>query len=852
MKKRDCILIGMITLTAIMFGCNQNAPTHETIVISNETFTKKIHVSATKPAGIFVEYYDSSDVMLASTTPLLPFFEFYLNNEHISSNDPVWLKTAFTQRKMQNGGTEYSLMFSGVKGQVEGLEVNILQQKFPNSTIIREKLSINAIDSHIFHLTKHKDKLVFRFPQYCLLSKHNNEISTTEFRLASWELKPITFGNKQEHSLHNEAKYNHMFYPNILSHNLSKNQRISVKGPISVTSNGVYSWLTAYEHASQDNLNGIVQGDKAEQDALKNVDPLQGTIGVFNFPKQDDDFKFIDIQYLNRGDSTNVSVNLKRGAYLDGEVIDAEHPYSTVWSATAFYVGDDTRKAKSIIQQYLLEQICEKPASRKPEFYYNTWGMQREVSSRNPKKLRDVLTYDRIFAEIEYAAELGVDLFVLDDGWEQKQGVWTPHKERLPQGLAPIKQKLDEHGMKMGLWFSPAGIDTTAQRYKEHPEWVILDSEKNPIKAQWGHPAFDMVSDFFDVFVDDCKKLIDEGALFFKWDAINTFYSSLPDLHHGSEKYSEQELRERYAYLLPIYITRAMEILTEYEPELIIEIDVTEARRVMMGLAPLSQGKLFFMNNGASGYNDYSAYRTMSMRTIPNEYGGIIPLELFTYANYPHNLENSMHYNVNTSLISGHGFWGNLELMSKAERLEVGKKVGKSKRVLPYIADISPVIEGNVGDPLEVYAQINHEESAGQIIIFNTEPYTLEKNIPVNTSKFLAVLNQPYRLVSDTLNVNFQDKKTWSTNEVFILPNTGIDIFINSSTCILDDVNVEEGKLDYMAKGSGQQSIIWNNKYGYPQISDDENIEYVVDKREEYTTIKVTTTSMTPVKITAQ
>ena len=176
--------------------------------------------------------------------------------------------------------------------------------------------------------------------------------------------------------------------------------------------------------------------------------------------------------------------------------------------------------------------------------------------------------------------------------------------------------------------------------------------------------------------------MIDQGCRFMKWDAINTFYSSLPDLDHGSNKYSKEELRARYEYLLPIYVVRAMEVLTDYEPELIIEMDVTEARRVMVGLAPRSQGKLFWMNNGASWYNDYTTFRTQSMRTIANEFGGIIPLELFTYANYPQNERGAMKYNVNNSLLAGHGFWGNLQLMNSEERKWVGKQVEMSKKVL--------------------------------------------------------------------------------------------------------------------------------------------------------------------------
>ena len=659
--------ISFLILTFTTFAaCEKVAD--ESIVLSNEQLTKKIYSSTTNPAAIWVECFDQDQQLIATTSADLPFFEFYLNQELISAHDPIWIKTSDSQRSMANGGTEHTLKFRAAKGTAEGLQVVILQQIFPNSTLIREKIMLEATPNASFQLNKNQGKLHFKFPQYHFTETHASNGEVTEIKLASWELKPTTFEKLDAQLVGTAKKYNHMYYPQIVTQELATAPGPNLKGPIAILSGRDYSWLTAYEHASQDNLNGIVQNTEQSSGNQGLNDPLQGTKGVFDFPKSDDDFRFIDIQYQKQAQGVDVSVDYRLGAYLDGELIDVQHPYAGVWSATAFYAGNDIETGKGIIRNYLLRQICEKPASREPEFYYNTWGMQREVDSRGAADLRGVLTYERIFEEIEYAAELGVDIFVLDDGWEQMQGDWTPHQQRLPQGLAPIKQKLDELGIKMGVWFSPAGIDSTAQRYRQHPEWVIFDFEQNPIKAQWGHPAFDMVSDFLEVFIEDCKQLIDEGALFFKWDAINTFYSSLPNLDHGSEEYTPQELRERYAYLLPIYITRAMEVLTDYEPELIIEIDLTEARRVMMGLAPLSQGKLFFMNNGASSYNDYSGYRAMSMRTIPNEYAGIVPLELFTYANYPHNSANSMHYNVHTSLIAGHGFWGNLELTSEQER----------------------------------------------------------------------------------------------------------------------------------------------------------------------------------------
>ena len=718
MKPTKIILI--ILLPIILFSCDlfQNS---NSLIIENEIFSKKFQFSNKKADKISVWFFDKTNEEKINETKGQPYFEFVLNERLVSSNDKLWVFRDHSTRKMGNGGTEHSIIFEGVKENVEGLTVILFQQIFPNSTLIREKLELKA-DGKSFTLNKNAGKLHFRFPSYSLTNKLNKAVESTEIRIASFDKKPITFGDKK--------KDNHMYYPDVIVTQVSEKLQ-SLKGPLSIVSNGEISWLTAYEHASQDNLNGMFDEQKLGSGNQIN-DAMQGTKGVFNFPIQEEDFKFLGISNNVQSNHINVSVEVLRGAYLDGEIIDNEHPYSTVWTATGFYKGDDLEDGKKMIRNYLFNQICEKPASRIPEFYYNTWGMQREDRS---KPLRGILTYERIFEEIENAAELGVDIFVLDDGWGNTQGDWYPNTERLTEGLAPIKKRLDKHGIKMGLWYSPMGIDSTTQRYKDNQEWVIKDSEGNPIMAQWDHPAFDFVSGFFDVFIDDCKNMIDLGCRFMKWDAINTFYSSLPNLYHGSDKYSEAEIRARYEYLLPIYVVRAMEILCDYEPELIIEMDLTEARRVMNGLAPLSQGKMFWMNNGASWYNDYTSFRTQSMRTIANEFAGLIPLELFTYANYPQNLAGSMKYNINNSLLAGHGFWGNLKLMTTDERKWVGKQVQLSKKVLPYLVDVNPQVIGKVGDSPEIYSIINEKESAGQIILFSENPFEKEFSADLNSEK---------------------------------------------------------------------------------------------------------------------
>ncbi|MGK7393578.1 MAG: alpha-galactosidase [Candidatus Cyclobacteriaceae bacterium M3_2C_046] len=787
--------------------------------ISHTEFTKQFQISDRGNSRIIPLLMDQKGENILAEANEIPYFEFVLENTKISALDPVWKYIGYDTRKMGNEGYEVIIRLEGTKAPVKDLQISIYQQFFPNSTLIREKIALMAKSDDQFTLNKLNGQLHFVFPQYGINS--NAPATSTEIRIASFASEIIEVdqnaayderfpeGNYNDFNL----AYNHMYHPRIINRKLEEGKPITTKGPFSIINNGTYQWITAYEHASQDDLRGVFKEEIADGELI--LDAGQGIHGVFNFPISASDFHFLGFYQQQNKEVMQVGLKALRGAYFDGEAIEDEYPYTSVWTATAFSNDTSTQESRAIIHDYLWKWICEKPASRKPEFYYNTWGMQRRVGKVFPD-IRELMTEENIIAEIGRAAEMNVDIFVLDDGWEQAQGNWTPHKDRLPNGLAPIKAELDKYGIKMGIWLSPMGIDSSQQRYKDHPEWVIKDSDGNPILAQWRHPAFDFVSGFYDVFIEDCKRLIDAGARFFKWDAINTFYSSVPNLHHGSDQYSDQEIRARYEYLLPIYVTGAMEELTNYEPELIIEIDLTEARRVMTGLAPLSQGKLFWMNNGASGYNDYSVYRAKSMRSIPNRYAGIIPLELFTYANYPQNADNAQRYNVNTSLISGHGFWGSLKEVPTEERIKIGQKVDKSKAVLPYVVDLIPEVIGRVGSSPEIYSQVNPEEGAGQVIAFSGSALEYQHQVKIKQSKVLGVLNHAYNLKNDALLLNFQFPMPDASREAFIIPNEGTPVSMIASTSWIDDMNWQPNRLIYMNGAPGKQIIEWAKSLGKP------------------------------------
>lgn len=78
------------------------------------------------------------------------------------------------------------------------------------------------------------------------------------------------------------------------------------------------------------------------------------------------------------------------------------------------------------------------------------------------------------------AAKLGIELFVLDDGWFGKRncddsslGDWYVDKVKLPDGLEGLAKKVNETGLKFGLWFEPEMVSPDSDLYRKHPDWCL-------------------------------------------------------------------------------------------------------------------------------------------------------------------------------------------------------------------------------------------------------------------------------------------------------------------------------------------------------------------------------------------
>ena len=133
---------------------------------------------------------------------------------------------------------------------------------------------------------------------------------------------------------------------------------------------------------------------------------------------------------------------------------------------------------------------------------------------------------DKLFAIIDKAATLGVDTFVLDDGWFGKRdnddsglGDWFVNTKKLRGGLKSVIDRCKQNGLKFGLWFEPEMVSEDSDLYRTHPDWAVGKLGNEPSRSR-NQLVLDMtrkeVVDY--VFEAVSKVLADNDISYVKWD----------------------------------------------------------------------------------------------------------------------------------------------------------------------------------------------------------------------------------------------------------------------------------------------------------------------------------------------
>lgn len=179
---------------------------------------------------------------------------------------------------------------------------------------------------------------------------------------------------------------------------------------------------------------------------------------------------------------------------------------------------------------------------------------------------------DKIIEIAKEAKELGIELFVLDDGWfgerhddSSSLGDWFENKDKLPNGIKGLSEKIKSLGLMFGLWFEPEMSSKGTKLYDEHPDWLIATPERAP-----SHGRNQFVLDFSrEEVVDHIFHLMDNILKdshidYIKWD-MNRYITEAYSMKLAHDEQDEVFHR----YILGVY--RLYEKLIEKYPHILFE-----------------------------------------------------------------------------------------------------------------------------------------------------------------------------------------------------------------------------------------------------------------------------------------
>lgn len=133
---------------------------------------------------------------------------------------------------------------------------------------------------------------------------------------------------------------------------------------------------------------------------------------------------------------------------------------------------------------------------------------------------------DRLIDLAERAAALGVERYVLDDGWFGARrndhaglGDWTVSKDVWPEGLHPLVNRVRDLGMEFGLWFEPEMINLDSDVARAHPDWVMATGDRLPVEHRHQQVINLGIPECYAYLRDAIGAILDEYPIgYLKWD----------------------------------------------------------------------------------------------------------------------------------------------------------------------------------------------------------------------------------------------------------------------------------------------------------------------------------------------
>ena len=303
--------------------------------------------------------------------------------------------------------------------------------------------------------------------------------------------------------------------------------------------------------------------------ARPHTDNNQGAVFGFNFVYSGN---FLDSVEVDQFDTTRVLIGINPDEF--GWKLNKGDSFQTpeaIFSYTDNGFNALSQQLGAFYAQHLIN----------PHFAHQ----ERPILINNWEATFMDFTEDKLMPIVKRAKELGIEMFVLDDGWfghrdddRSSLGDWFVDEKKFNHGIAGFAKRVHDLDMKFGLWFEPEMISIDSKLYQTHPEWMI----KTPGRGQTpGRHQFvlDMSrKEVVDYLFELMSHIIQDAKLdYIKWD-MNRNITEM----YGADLPADQQLEFSHRYILGVY--DLYDRLTKAFPDVLFESCASGGGRFDLGM----------------------------------------------------------------------------------------------------------------------------------------------------------------------------------------------------------------------------------------------------------------------------
>jgi alpha-galactosidase len=279
-------------------------------------------------------------------------------------------------------------------------------------------------------------------------------------------------------------------------------------------------------------------------------------------------------------------------------------------------------------------------------------------------------TEEKLIEIANAAKEVGIELFVLDDGWFGKRdnaksslGDWVVNKQKLPKGLADLAKRIRKMGMEFGLWFEPEMVSVDSELYRKHPDWCLHVPNRRRSEGR-NQLVLDLSrKEICNYIIAAVSNVLQSAPItYVKWD-MNRHLTEI-----GSEALASEQQRETaHRYILGLY--QVMEQITAKFPYILFE-------SCSGGGGRFDPGMLYYMPQVWTSDN------TDAVSRLKIQYGTSIVYPAITMGAHVSAVPNhqvkritSLEMRKNVAMFGNFGYELDLTKLTEKEKEEIKKQI---------------------------------------------------------------------------------------------------------------------------------------------------------------------------------